>query len=86
MTNRFEMYRSGLTVQEGDQIGKVHSADHGEVTGVRLLKQALLLVHGCLSVSNLCPCCHACRNIRGLAVTSFAVSTEEALTLRDIVN
>jgi len=49
--NKFEVYRSGLTVQEGDQVGKVHSTDHGEVTGVRLLQQALLLVHGCLSVS-----------------------------------
>lgn len=51
MMNRFEVCRSGLTVQEGDQVGKMHSTDHGEVTGVRLLQQALLLVHCCLSVS-----------------------------------
>lgn len=39
------------TIQESDQVGKMHSTDHREVTGVRLLQQALLLVHGCNSVS-----------------------------------
>jgi hypothetical protein len=49
--NELKVYGLSCTVQEGDQVGKMHSADHGEVTGVRVLQHTLLLVHGCLSVS-----------------------------------
>jgi hypothetical protein len=39
--------RSGiLTVQEGDEVGEMHCANHGKVTRIRVFQDALLLVHG----------------------------------------